>query len=38
MTLTFLVAFLFYNDGIQTVIGVGLDVRLQAARASATAC
>ena len=32
MTLTFLLAYLFYNDGIQTVIVVGLDVRRQAAR------
>ncbi len=35
MTLTFLVAYLFYNDGIQTVIYAAVDVRLEAARSSA---
>ena len=32
MTLTFLLAYLFYNDGIQTVIYAAVDVRLQGAR------
>ncbi len=32
MTLTFLVAFLFYNDGIQTVIGVASTYGAEAAR------
>ena len=38
MTLTFLLAYVFYNDGIQTVIYARLDVRLQGARSSATRC
>ena len=38
MTLTFLVAYLFYNDGIQTVIEVASAYGAEAARARARAC
>ena len=38
MTLTFLLAYLFYNDGIQTVIYAAVDVRLQAARLRHSRC
>ena len=36
MALTFLLAYLFFNDGIQTVIASAVDVRREAARASAS--
>ena len=38
MALTFLLAYLFFNDGIQTVIAVRSTYGAEAARASASRC